>query len=62
MEYKVLIFWSCLALVVVVAFGWTVFSKLRVLNNRHHIITWDDENVYVYEENDDEEDKSGRNE
>lgn len=50
MEYKVIIFWSCIALVLIVALGWTAFSKMHALNNKYHIITFDNDSVYVDEE------------
>ena len=50
MEYKVIIFWSCIALVLIAAFGWTAFSKIRALNSKYHIITYDNDSVYVDEE------------
>lgn len=41
--------WGCIAFVLIVAFGNTVSNKLKVLNKKHHIITWDDEDNNYYE-------------
>lgn len=54
MDCQVIIFWSCIAFVVLVALGWTVFGKIRALNKKYHVVEIDDDSVYAYEVGDED--------
>lgn len=47
--------WGCIALVILMAFGSTVYHKLCTLNHKHHVIEWDNDSIYVWDDDDDYE-------
>ena len=52
-----IIFWSAIAIVLLIAFGHTAYEKVSALNKKHHLIEIDNESVYVCgDDNDDDDD------
>lgn len=45
---------GCILLVILMAFGSTVYHKLCILNKKHHVIEWDNDSVYVWDDGNDE--------
>lgn len=54
MDSQVIIFWSCITLVVIIALGWTLFGKVCALNKKFHVLEIDDDSVYAYEVGDED--------
>lgn len=52
---EVVIFWCAVILVLLLSFGHTAYTKVKALNAKHHILEIDDDSVYVYEDDEDDE-------
>ncbi|EJX11117.1 secreted protein [gut metagenome] len=50
-----LLIWGCILLVILMAFGSTAYHKLCTLNKKHHVIEWDNDSIYVWDDDDDYE-------
>ncbi len=55
MEYQTIIFWGCIALVIILCFGHTAYSKLTSLNKKHHFIEIEHDSIYARTDDDDED-------
>lgn len=61
MEYKMLVFWGCVALAVIIACGYGTFDKLHVvcrklcfINRKYHIVEFGNDSIYSIEDDDDD--------
>ncbi|MCQ2251672.1 MAG: hypothetical protein MJZ66_11270 [Bacteroidales bacterium] len=47
--------WVCIIIVIMTAIGWNGFRKLRAFNHKHHIVSIENYETKVYDEDADEE-------
>lgn len=50
MSIKLLIYWTCIAFVMVITLGWSTARKLRELNHKYHIIEVEHNGMYDFED------------
>ena len=53
--YGAWLIWGCIIVVLIVAFGNTIFHKLSAFNKKHHFIGWDNDSIYMWDDGDEYE-------